>query len=125
MNDGIQITLGQKIRLLRESHNYTQKDLADKLNISDKTLSSYECNRRPPDTDTCKNIASIFNVSLDFLLRDDTCIGVIIPLEAPKKPENRSYDTRISKLDADKKRIIDTILDMLERHNVEKAAAGE
>lgn len=121
----IKISLGQKIRLLRESRNMTQKDLADLLKISDKTLSSYECDRWPPDTETCKKIASIFGVSLDFLLQDDTYIGVQ-PLEQPlKKKDENSYDKRINGLGPEKKRIIDTILAELERQEKEQTAVGE
>ncbi len=60
--------LGDRIRELRLSHNYTQEDLAEKLKISKSTIGMYEQNRRSPDIETLVEIAKIFKVSTDYLL---------------------------------------------------------
>ena len=60
--------LGDKIKELRISNNYTQDDLAKKLKISKSTIGMYEQNRRSPDLDTLLKISDIFNVSTDYLL---------------------------------------------------------
>lgn len=60
--------LGKKIKELREEHGYTQRTLADKLNIGYSTLAMYETGKRDPDTTTLAQIAAFFSVSTDYLL---------------------------------------------------------
>lgn len=47
--------LGNRLKSLRRGANLTQKQLADKLNISPSTIAMYEGGKRDPDTDTLKN----------------------------------------------------------------------
>ena len=35
--------IGELIRAARREHGFTQQELADKMNISDKTVSKWEC----------------------------------------------------------------------------------
>lgn len=58
---------GLKLRELRKKHNMTQKKLADKLNITEGSISKYESNTATPPFDTLLSIAAIFNVSIDEL----------------------------------------------------------
>ncbi|MFD2617922.1 helix-turn-helix domain-containing protein [Terrilactibacillus laevilacticus] len=60
--------LGFRIRNLREIAGYSQKELAEKLNISNVQLSRYESNNRKPDPDTLILIADFFQVTTDYLL---------------------------------------------------------
>ena len=60
--------IGERIKTLRIEKNLLQKDLAKKLNLSQQTISLYESNRRQPDYLTLQNIATFFNVSVDYLL---------------------------------------------------------
>lgn len=60
--------LGTRLRYLREENNLSQKELASRLRISNVTLSQYETGARRPDIETLKNIASYFNVSMDYLV---------------------------------------------------------
>jgi transcriptional regulator with XRE-family HTH domain len=62
------VTFGDRLRLLRESENLSQKELGNILNIPSQNISKYELNKRQPDFDTLKRIATHFNVSIDFLL---------------------------------------------------------
>lgn len=62
---------GNKLRKLRENEGILQKDLGTKLNISASTIGMYEQNRREPDNDTLKKIASYFKVSTDYLLDNE------------------------------------------------------
>ena len=41
--------LGERLQELRKDHGLSQQDLADKLNVSIHTISSYERNRSVPD----------------------------------------------------------------------------
>lgn len=60
--------LGKRIKQLRIQHNFRQKDLADKLHISNTTLSQYENGLRIPSDEIKIKISNCFDVSLDYLL---------------------------------------------------------
>lgn len=60
--------LGKRIKALRQEYNYTQRALAQKLNVGYSTLAMYETGRRDPDTETLARIAAFFCVSTDYLL---------------------------------------------------------
>lgn len=60
----------RKINELRESHKMTQQDLAIKLNTTATAVSYWESGRSLPNFNTLKKIASLFNVSLDYLLKN-------------------------------------------------------
>lgn len=53
---------------LRLKHRYTQQELADKLEVTQRTIAFYEKGERQPDFNTLIKIAKIFDVSLDYLL---------------------------------------------------------
>jgi len=59
---------GERIARLREESCLTQEELSLKIGISRAALSNYEKNRRQPDYDTIRKIATYFGVSIDFLL---------------------------------------------------------
>lgn len=63
-----QMTLGEKIRFLRERKNLKQKELAIELGVAQQTLSHYEKGRIEPDYGILLNLAEIFDVSVDYLL---------------------------------------------------------
>ncbi|QEH67303.1 helix-turn-helix domain-containing protein [Cellulosilyticum sp. WCF-2] len=60
--------LGKRIKQLRTDNNLSQLELSKKLNISNSTLSQYEAGNRTPSDDIKLKIASLFNVSIDYLL---------------------------------------------------------
>lgn len=58
---------GATLRELRKQKGYTQKRLAEVLNISETTISKYENNIAIPPFETVVAIAAWFSVSLDTL----------------------------------------------------------
>lgn len=66
MNDAK--TIGLFIKNLRTDKGYTQAQLASKLNISDRTVSKYECGRGIPDIDILLKLSEIFDVSINEIL---------------------------------------------------------
>lgn len=63
------MTLGQYISHHRKLNGMTQKDLAEKLNVSDKAISRWERDENAPDIHLLPVIADIFGVTCDELLR--------------------------------------------------------
>ncbi|MBP3568775.1 MAG: helix-turn-helix transcriptional regulator [Lachnospiraceae bacterium] len=64
-------TIGKFITALRKANGMTQKDLAEKLNVSDKTISRWERDEGAPDLSMIPVIAEIFDVTCDELLRGE------------------------------------------------------
>lgn len=62
-------TIGGFIAALRKANGMTQKDLAERLNVSDKTVSRWERDDGTPDLAAIPVIAEIFGVTCDELLR--------------------------------------------------------
>ena len=60
----------KKLITLRKKHHLTQQELADKLNISNKTVSRWETGESYPDIELLSELADIFHVSIDYLLTD-------------------------------------------------------
>ena len=60
--------VGKNIRKSRRQRNVTQVQLADRLNISRTTLSSYENDRRIPNIQMIWMIADVLGISIDELV---------------------------------------------------------
>ena len=63
-----QIKTGALIRALRTKRGLTQKQLAEKLNISDKAVSKWECGNGSPDISILTELADIFGTDVRTLL---------------------------------------------------------
>ena len=74
-------TIGGFISALRKANGMTQKDLAERLNVSDKSVSRWENDEGAPDLSLIPVIAEIFGVTCDELLRGER-----------KSPEERSAE---------------------------------
>lgn len=60
-----------KIKLLRKEKGYTLEKLASQLGVSANALSMYENEKREASYQTLRQLAQIFNVSIDYLLGFD------------------------------------------------------
>lgn len=60
--------IGQNIKHYRTQCHMTQKELAEKLQLSPSAIGMYEQNRRMPDIGVLEKLANIFNISLSDLL---------------------------------------------------------
>ncbi|MCC2864817.1 helix-turn-helix transcriptional regulator [Ihubacter massiliensis] len=72
--------ISANLQRLRKLNQYTQEELAEKLNVSRQAVAKWESGESMPDLNTCSNIARLFNVSLDDLVnyREEDS-GVVIP----------------------------------------------
>lgn len=62
------MTLGERLRSLREKAGLTQKELASHLNVPNQNISNYERGFRQPDYETLQKLADYYDVSTDYLL---------------------------------------------------------
>lgn len=58
----------RRIRDLREDHDLTQKEMANKLNCSQQVYSNYELGQRDIPTDILIKLSRIYDVSVDYIL---------------------------------------------------------
>ncbi len=64
-------TMGSFMAALRKANGLTQQQVADKLNVSNKTVSKWECNEGYPEISVLPVIAELYSVSVDELLRGE------------------------------------------------------
>jgi len=62
------MTLGEKIKSLRTKTNITQEELAEKVGVSRQAVTKWESDIGMPDVENIKNIATLFNITVDELL---------------------------------------------------------
>ena len=73
------MTFGEKLRLLREEHELNQTELGKLLNMTQRKVSYLERDRYEPSLQDIKAICTYFRVSADYLL------GFSKPLPYPKR----------------------------------------
>ena len=62
-------TIGGFLATLRKANGYTQQEVAEKLGVSNKTLSSWETDKTCPDLTLIPVLADLYGVSADEILR--------------------------------------------------------
>ena len=94
--------LPEKLRLLRIKYGYSQKQVADKIDVSPSVVSGYETGERTPSTEVLLSLSYLYNTSSDYLLgrqvnspesmisvdglTDDQISAIINLIESIKKP---------------------------------------
>ncbi len=63
-----QIKIGKFIQEKRKSKNLTQLELAEKLNITDRAISKWECGKSLPDASIMLELCEILDISVNELL---------------------------------------------------------
>ena len=64
-------TIGKFISVLRRANGMTQKELGERLFVSDKTVSRWERDECTPELSLIPSIAEIFGITVDELLRGE------------------------------------------------------
>ena len=62
------ILFKERLKELRVERKLSQADLAKELNVSQRSISSWETGLRQPDFETLERIAKFFDVTADYLL---------------------------------------------------------
>lgn len=71
---GISMEIGRRLSELRKKNGYTQKQLADALNLSQQIVSNIERNTTAPDVEFLHGAADLYKISLDELVGRKTLI---------------------------------------------------
>lgn len=95
--DDLKPVIAKNIIDLRKSLNWTQAELAQKLNYSDKAVSKWERAESIPDVAVLKEIADLFHVTVDYLLEAEHIKGEDVSRLASKhRKRNRLIITLLS-----------------------------
>ena len=63
--------IGNKILEYRKKYNLSQEQLAEKMNVARQTISKWELGETSPDINQAKELAKIFNVTVDTLINNN------------------------------------------------------
>lgn len=94
--EDVKSIVAKNITELRLLNNMTQLELAQKLNYSDKTVSKWERAESTPDISVLVEIADLFGVSLDYLVRSENIDEAIIENKQKETKYNRKVISYIS-----------------------------
>ena len=91
--------LGEHIAKLRRERHMTQTELADRLYITEKAVSKWECGNGFPDLDNIGKLAAVFDISIDELLQakekdksETVSEGQILQLQEGNSPLINCYE---------------------------------
>lgn len=81
--------LSDRLRYLREKNGYTQRQVAEYLNIERSTYTYYEIGKTKPDLEALKKLSAFFHVSIDYLLENKTVLrGEYAPYDLDRSHED-------------------------------------
>lgn len=66
------MTLGERISALRNQHNMSQGDLAERMKVSRQSVSKWETDTSVPELDKLIQLSDVFHITLDDLVKGRT-----------------------------------------------------
>ena len=108
-------SIGKTIATLRKAKGWTQVELAEKLNVSDKAVSKWESEAGFPEISQLPAMATLFGVTIDYLMTGKTPEKEIVTIskaELCAKTDDVSLAEEVKDLpnDENNKNIVDYIL---------------
>lgn len=76
--------LKDNLRMLRKLKGYSQEKIAEKIEISRQAYAKWENGATTPDIEKAAQLAEVYGVSLDSLMRTETVDGMGVVPPAPK-----------------------------------------
>jgi transcriptional regulator with XRE-family HTH domain len=96
--------IAYNIKFFREHNEWTQKSLAEHLNISRSVIAKWENGTVIPDIKSLIELSNTFDISLDYL------VGIHTPREDLLKEFKRVYASNKAELDEEIVEIIEYVL---------------
>lgn len=91
--ENVKNVVAKNITDLRLLNNMTQMELGEKLNYSDKTISKWERGESTPDVAVLVEMADIFGVTLDYLVRSENIDQTVVTNKEKQIKYNRKAIT--------------------------------
>lgn len=104
------LSLGEKIRMLRQEKGLSQVLLEKKSGVNSKLLSKYENGRIIPTADTLRKIAESLETSADYLIFDN------VPKDGPNRIQDLDLFEKfkeVEKMDTESKNIIRSLIEAI------------
>jgi len=100
--DELSRVIGTRLQRLRKSRGYLQQDIADVLGLKKQTISGYEKGRFMPDFLVLVNLATLYDVSLDYIcgrvdVDGQTLTGTPLHILTPKELGDLKENLRMAK----------------------------
>ena len=70
----MELTFGEKIRLLREEKELNQTELGREVQMTQRKISYIECGKYEPSMEDIRLLCKVFHVSADYLLGFPKCL---------------------------------------------------
>lgn len=86
--ENLNLIIAKNLTNLRKKNKLTQLELAQMLNYSDKAVSKWENGESVPGIDVLHRISKIYNVSLDFIVGEQTASVPLTITQPIKKKRN-------------------------------------
>jgi len=100
---------GKKLRFARLDRGWTQEQLAKASEIRSTSIAHFEAGSRKPSYDNLRKLATVLDISADYLLGIVDELTIATPLIFSKK---------IAKISGDDKVLLDSIIELLIARNV-------
>ena len=91
------MSLGEKISILRRQKGMSQENLAEVLDVSRQAVSRWEVGECLPDINNIVQLSKAFDVTTDYLLKNGSLAvteAVVLQESAETKMPNRRYKTK-------------------------------
>ncbi|MBQ4288845.1 MAG: helix-turn-helix transcriptional regulator [Clostridia bacterium] len=72
------MALSEKLYELRKKGGLSQEQLAEQLGVSRQAVSKWESGKAVPESDTLISISRYYNVSLDYLMRENDLVSEMV-----------------------------------------------
>lgn len=90
-------SIGEFLAALRKAHGYTQQEVADRLDVSNRTVSSWEKSAALPDILILPALAELYGVSVDEILAGERRSDPSPEKKLSKKSETKLFKRRLTK----------------------------
>lgn len=88
MRMSTKVTIGKRLKELREKAKLSQADLAKELNVTQSSIAQYEIGRNCPNEDILVWYADRFNSSLDYIFGRTNANTVLDPNDFKEGSDN-------------------------------------
>ncbi len=90
------MAFSEKLYELRKKGALSQEQLAEQLGVSRQAISKWESGKAVPETDTLISISKYFDVSLDYLVKEENPISEdAVSLEVHQTEKANGHEKRI------------------------------
>jgi transcriptional regulator with XRE-family HTH domain len=96
----------KNLSALLEEEGITQRELAEKIGVTEVTISRYLSGERNPRIEIVSKIANFFNVTVDYLLGINREYGATTPPEKHQEKQIEKHNANLQNKKAEDERLV-------------------